>query len=57
MGLVTEVVVPGEYVTRALEIAERIGSFPQATLLADPRGLPPDVAAACICDPGCCAGI
>jgi enoyl-CoA hydratase len=35
MGLVTEVVAPGEQVTRALEIAERIASFPQATLLAD----------------------
>jgi enoyl-CoA hydratase len=35
MGLVTEVVAPGEHVTRALEIAETIASFPQATLLAD----------------------
>jgi enoyl-CoA hydratase len=35
MGLVTEVVAAGEHVTRALEIAERIASFPQATLLAD----------------------
>jgi enoyl-CoA hydratase/carnithine racemase len=39
MGLVTEVVPPGELVTRALEIAERIASFPQATLLADRWGL------------------
>jgi len=39
MGLVTEVVVPGELVTRALEVAERIASFPQATLLADRWGL------------------
>jgi enoyl-CoA hydratase len=39
MGLVTEVVAPGEHVTRALEIAERIASFPQATLLADRWGL------------------
>ena len=39
MGLVTEVVGPGEHVTRALEIAERIASFPQATLLADRWGL------------------
>jgi enoyl-CoA hydratase len=39
MGLVTEVVTPGELVTRALEIAERIAGFPQATLLADRWGL------------------
>jgi len=39
MGLVTEVVASGEHVTRALEIAERIASFPQATLLADRWGL------------------
>ena len=39
MGLVTEVVAPGDHVTRALEIAERIASFPQATLLADRWGL------------------
>ncbi len=32
-------VAPGEHVTRALEIAERIASFPQATLLADRWGL------------------
>jgi enoyl-CoA hydratase len=35
MGLVTEVVAPGELVARALDIAERIASFPQATMLAD----------------------
>jgi enoyl-CoA hydratase len=35
MGLVTEVVAPGDVVTRALELAESIASFPQATMLAD----------------------
>jgi enoyl-CoA hydratase/carnithine racemase len=39
MGLVTEVVAPGEHMTRALEIAERIANFPQATLLADRWGM------------------
>jgi enoyl-CoA hydratase len=39
LGLVNEVVAAGEHVTRALEIAERIASFPQATLLADRWGL------------------
>jgi len=39
IGLVTEVVAPGEHLTRALEIAERIASFPQPTLLADRWGL------------------
>ena len=39
IGLVTEVVAPGELVPRALEIAERIASFPQATLLVDRWGL------------------
>jgi enoyl-CoA hydratase len=33
----------GEHVTRALEIAERIASFPQATLLADRWGLLEDL--------------
>jgi len=39
MGLVTEVVAPGEHLTRALELAERIASFPQPALLADRWGL------------------
>jgi enoyl-CoA hydratase len=35
MGLVTEVVPPGAHVTRALELAERLAGFPQATMLSD----------------------
>jgi enoyl-CoA hydratase len=36
-GLVNEVVAPGAHLDRALEIAERLASFPQATMLADRR--------------------
>ena len=35
IGLVNEVVEPGEHLNRALELAERIASFPQETMLAD----------------------
>jgi enoyl-CoA hydratase len=35
MGLLTEIVSPGEHVTRALELAEGLASFPQETMLAD----------------------
>lgn len=35
IGLVNEVVSPGEHLNRALELAERIASFPQETMLAD----------------------
>jgi len=37
IGLVTEIVPPGEHVTRALEIAEALAAFPQETMLADRR--------------------
>lgn len=37
IGLVNEVVEPGKHVDRALELAERISSFPQETMLADRR--------------------
>jgi enoyl-CoA hydratase len=37
IGLVTELVEPGRHVERALELAERIASFPQETMLADRR--------------------
>ncbi len=37
IGLVNEVVEPGGHVGRALELAERIASFPQETMLADRR--------------------
>lgn len=37
IGLVNEVVEPGRHVDRALELAERIASFPQETMLADRR--------------------
>jgi enoyl-CoA hydratase len=37
IGLVNEVVAPGEHLERALELAERIASFPQETMLADRR--------------------
>jgi enoyl-CoA hydratase len=37
MGLVTEVVAPGAALDRALEWAEGLASFPQATMLADRR--------------------
>jgi len=38
IGLVNEVVAPGKHLERALELAERIASFPQETMLADRRG-------------------
>jgi enoyl-CoA hydratase len=38
IGLANEVVEPGRHLERALEIAERIASFPQETMLADRRG-------------------
>jgi len=37
IGLITEIVPPGEHVTRALEIAEALAAFPQETMLADRR--------------------
>ena len=37
IGLVNEVVAPGEHLDRALELAERIAGFPQETMLADRR--------------------
>jgi enoyl-CoA hydratase len=37
IGLVNEIVPPGEHVTRALELAEALAAFPQATMLADRR--------------------
>jgi enoyl-CoA hydratase len=37
MGLITELVPPGEHLDRALEIAEALATFPQATMLADRR--------------------
>jgi enoyl-CoA hydratase len=37
IGLVNEVVDPGEHLDRALELAEKIASFPQETMLADRR--------------------
>lgn len=37
IGLVNEVVEPGAHLERALELAERIASFPQETMLADRR--------------------
>ena len=48
IGLVNEVVAPGRHLERSLELAERIASFPQETMLADRRaaiegvGLPLD---------------
>jgi enoyl-CoA hydratase len=38
IGLVNELVAPGAHLDRALELAERIASFPQETMLADRRG-------------------
>ena len=35
IGLVNEVVEPGKHLDRALELTERIASFPQETMLAD----------------------
>jgi enoyl-CoA hydratase len=37
IGLVSELVEPGRHVDRALELAERIASFPQETMLSDRR--------------------
>jgi enoyl-CoA hydratase len=37
MGLLTEVVAPGEHLERALEMAEGLAAFPQDTMLADRR--------------------
>ena len=37
IGLVNEVVAPGNHLERALELAERIAAFPQETMLADRR--------------------
>jgi enoyl-CoA hydratase len=48
IGLVNEVVAPGAHLDRALELAERLASFPQETMLSDRRaalegaGLPLD---------------
>jgi enoyl-CoA hydratase len=38
IGLVNEVVAPSQHLDRALELAEKIASFPQETMLADRRG-------------------
>jgi enoyl-CoA hydratase len=38
IGLVNEITNPGKHLDRALELAERIASFPQETMLADRRG-------------------
>jgi len=38
IGLVNELVEPGKHLERALELAEKIASFPQETMLADRRG-------------------
>ncbi|MGH2833043.1 MAG: crotonase/enoyl-CoA hydratase family protein [Solirubrobacteraceae bacterium] len=52
MGMLTEVVGPGEHLDRALELAEGLAGFPQRTMLADRRaalegfGLPLDEALA-----------
>jgi len=37
IGLVNEVVAPGQHLERSLELAERIASFPQETMLSDRR--------------------
>jgi enoyl-CoA hydratase len=37
IGLVNELVEPGRHLDRALEVAERIASFPQETMLSDRR--------------------
>jgi len=37
IGLVNEVVEPGNHLQRALELAERLASFPQETMLSDRR--------------------
>jgi enoyl-CoA hydratase len=38
IGLVNEIAEPGKHLDRALELTERIASFPQETMLADRRG-------------------
>jgi enoyl-CoA hydratase len=37
IGLVNELVAPGRHLERSLELAERIASFPQETMLSDRR--------------------
>ncbi|HEU5104352.1 MAG TPA: crotonase/enoyl-CoA hydratase family protein [Solirubrobacterales bacterium] len=37
IGLLTEVVAPGQHLDRALELAERLAAFPQETMLSDRR--------------------
>jgi enoyl-CoA hydratase len=37
MGLVTELVAPGDHLRRALELGENLARFPQRTMLADRR--------------------
>jgi enoyl-CoA hydratase len=37
IGLLNEIVAPGQHLQRALEFAERIAAFPQETMLADRR--------------------
>ena len=39
LGLVNEVVPPGDHLARALELAERLAGFPQETMLADRRAV------------------
>jgi enoyl-CoA hydratase/carnithine racemase len=39
LGLVTEVVLPGRHLDRALQIAEGLAAFPQETMLADRRAM------------------
>jgi len=39
IGLVTQVCEPGEHVTAALALAERLAGFPQETMLADRRAV------------------
>src|SRR5436190_20789431 len=39
MGLVTEVVPAGRHLDRALELAERLATFPQETMLSDRRAV------------------
>jgi enoyl-CoA hydratase/carnithine racemase len=39
IGLVNELVDPGRHLERALELAERIASFPQETMLSDRRAV------------------
>jgi enoyl-CoA hydratase len=37
IGLVNEIVAPGQHLERALELAQKLASFPQETMLADRR--------------------